>query len=111
VAVLGIAMKDYSSDDRISPPIETIRLLQQEGYQVKAYDPAVPTQYPYKVADFAEAVRGADVIMILARQAEIPFEKIAEWRPLAAKNLFLLDTRNVYSREQLASLGIDYWKI
>ncbi|OUM84156.1 MAG: nucleotide sugar dehydrogenase [Bacillus thermozeamaize] len=111
VTVLGIAMKDYSSDDRISPPLETIRLLQQEGYQVKAYDPAVPTQYPYKVADFTEAVRGADVIMILARQAEIPFDRIAEWRSLAAEQLFVVDTRNVYQAEELQRLKVDFWKI
>ncbi len=111
VAVLGIAMKDYSSDDRISPPLETVRLLQQEGYQVKAFDPAVPTQYPFKVTDFREAIAGTDVIMILARQEGIPFEEIAEWRTLAAAELFIVDTRNVYRAAELKRLRIDFWKI
>src|SRR5690606_12571432 len=65
VAVLGIAMKDYSSDDRISPPLKTVELLQQAGYRVKAFDPAVQTSYPFKVEQFEEAVTGADVILIL----------------------------------------------
>jgi len=111
VAVLGIAMKDFSSDDRISPPLDTVERLQQSGYRVKAFDPAVPTPYPFKVENFEEAIRGADVILILARQEGIPFEEISRWRPLAAPELFIVDTRNVYRPEMLASLRVDYWKI
>ncbi|MFO7264185.1 MAG: nucleotide sugar dehydrogenase [Bacillaceae bacterium G1] len=111
VAVLGIAMKDFSSDDRISPPLETVKLLQQAGYRVKAFDPAVPASYPFKVERFEEAVRGADVILILARQEGMPLDDIAAWRPLAAPELFLVDTRNVYKKEDVAPFNVDFWKI
>ena len=33
LAVLGIAMKDYSNDDRISPAREVISHLQAAGYR------------------------------------------------------------------------------
>lgn len=111
VAVLGIAMKDYSSDDRISPPLKTVELLQQAGYRVKAFDPAVQTSYPFKVEQFEEAVTGADVILILARQEGIPFDEIKAWRSLASPELFLVDTRNVYNGQALEPLNVDYWKI
>src|SRR5690606_30235344 len=39
VAVIGLAMKDYSNDDRVSPVHDFISLLQAQGVQVASYDP------------------------------------------------------------------------
>lgn len=111
VAVLGLAMKDYSNDDRISPPVTITRMLVDRGYQVRAFDPAVPTRYDFKVDAFEEAIHGAHVVLILTRQEGIPFERIGEWRREAAERLFVLDTRHVYRAEELAALGLDYWSI
>lgn len=70
VAVLGLAMKDFSNDDRISPPHDVVRLLQEKGIQVAAYDPAVPREYPYKVTSLEEAVDEADALIYLTVQKE-----------------------------------------
>jgi UDP-N-acetyl-D-mannosaminuronic acid dehydrogenase len=94
VAVLGLAMKDFSNDDRISPPHEVIKHLIQKGANVLAFDPAVPTSYDYKVNSLAEAVTGADALLLLTVQEE--FVEI-NWDQLVdsmEKNAFLYDTKN-----------------
>lgn len=81
VAVLGLAMKDFSNDDRISPAHDVVHLLQAKGLPVQAYDPAVPSQYEYKVQSLAEAVEGADALIYLTVQEEfieLDWDKIVE---------------------------------
>lgn len=68
VAILGLAMKDYSNDDRISPAVEIANLLVDHGAVVKAYDPKVPTEYSFKVGSLEECLQNADGVMILAKQ-------------------------------------------
>ncbi|RXT04737.1 nucleotide sugar dehydrogenase [Ammoniphilus sp. CFH 90114] len=70
VAVLGLAMKDFSNDDRISPAHHVVEILLQRGATVKAYDPAVPSSYPYKVGSLEEAVTGSAVLIYLNAQEE-----------------------------------------
>lgn len=80
VAVFGLAMKDFSNDDRISPSTDIVNLLIEKGYKVKAYDPAVVTTYDYKVSDPYDCVEGADVLAILVEQEgmkELDYQKIA----------------------------------
>lgn len=98
IAVLGIAMKDYSNDDRISPPIHIIKRLQELGAKVSAYDPVVPTVYDFKVNTLEEALKGAEGVMILAKQREfdtITPEYLMEY---VNENAVILDTKNLLTR-------------
>ncbi|HZK56993.1 MAG TPA: nucleotide sugar dehydrogenase, partial [Clostridia bacterium] len=38
ICILGMAMKDYSSDDRLSPAFDVIKTLQEKGVDVAVYD-------------------------------------------------------------------------
>ncbi|MCK9906039.1 hypothetical protein MXD63_39375, partial [Frankia sp. Cpl3] len=58
IAVLGLAMKDFSNDDRVSPIHDLISLLQSRGAEVSSYDPAVPTKYDHKKETLEQAVSG-----------------------------------------------------
>jgi UDP-N-acetyl-D-mannosaminuronic acid dehydrogenase len=94
VAVLGLAMKDFSNDDRISPPHHIVDILQERGAQVRAFDPAVPNHYEYKVDQLATAVQDADALLYLAVQEE--FLEI-NWNSVLsamADTPVLLDTKN-----------------
>jgi UDP-N-acetyl-D-mannosaminuronic acid dehydrogenase len=94
IAVLGVAMKDFSNDDRISPPHHVAQILLERGANVLAYDPAVPSDYAYKAASLDEAVRGADALLLLAMQQE--FVDI-DWRELVAAmadGAVVLDAKN-----------------
>lgn len=108
VAILGVAMKDFSNDDRISPPHQTAQILLQRGASVAAYDPAVPSEYEYKVKSLEEAVEGADALLLLAVQQE--FVDI-DWRQIAtrmAQNAVILDTKNRIPNivEQIGSIKL-----
>lgn len=81
VAVLGLAMKDFSNDDRISPPHDIVKLFIDKGMKVAAYDPAVPSEYSYKVNHLDEAVENADALVYLTVQEEfldINWDEIVE---------------------------------
>lgn len=97
IGVLGLAMKDYSNDDRISPPIEIVKALIEKGAEVYAYDPVVPTKYDFKVGTLDEALLNKDGVMVLAKQTE--FEKLgAEYFvERLAKNTVVFDTRNLFA--------------
>lgn len=68
IAIFGLAMKDFSNDDRISPAIEICNLLVQKGVNFTAYDPIVPTVYDYKVSTPEECVKDADALVFLVEQ-------------------------------------------
>lgn len=109
VAVLGIAMKDYSSDDRLSPAIEIIKILKDRGIEVKAFDPAVKTEYDFKVGSLQEALKGTRVVLILAKQHGIEFDKIFEHIP--PSDAIVVDTRDVFSYNYAKEKGFVLEKI
>lgn len=107
LAVLGIAMKDYSNDDRISPPLDVVRALLDAGCQVKAYDPAVPSVYPFKVGSLAEALEGAHGVLVLTRQNGIDYHNLALFKEkLIGPEPFIVDTKNTYSRAEVEAAGL-----
>lgn len=113
IGVLGIAMKDYSNDDRISPPIEIINILRDRGAEVYAYDPAVPNEYDFKVDTINKALKDADGVMILAKQKE--FDKINSKYLLENlnKGTVIFDTRSLFYdiKEELIREGLYFISI
>ncbi len=107
VAVLGIAMKDYSSDDRLSPALEVIRLMQMSGIKVSAFDPAVPSNYDFKVESLEEAVRDAHAVVVLAKQDGIGYNNFRLFRQLMSKagTPVIVDTKNLYNRSEVEKHG------
>lgn len=106
VAVLGIAMKDYSNDDRLSPAYTVIKALQAAGVQVAAFDPAVSKRYPFSAATLEETLQGTHGIAILARQRGIDYQNLALFRKLMSEEgPFIVDTRNVYDRQTVEKAG------
>jgi nucleotide sugar dehydrogenase len=97
VGVIGLAMKDNSNDDRLSPAIRVVELLQKRGYVIQAYDPAVPTAYPYKVDSLAACVAGARAVVILARQQGLTPEAILDVLATVTQPIGLVDTRNLFA--------------
>lgn len=107
VAVLGIAMKDYSSDDRLSPALEVIKLMQLSGIKVAAFDPAVPTKHEYKVETLEEAVQDAHAIVVLAKQEGIGYNNFKLLKNLMSKQgtPIIVDTKNLYNKDEVEEQG------
>ncbi len=94
IALLGLAMKDFSNDDRISPPHHVAAILIARGAKVAAFDPAVQSEYPFKVNTLEQAIDGADGLIYLAVQEA--FLSI-DWTKLVTAmgdKPILLDTKN-----------------
>lgn len=99
ITVLGLAMKDYSNDDRISPAHEVVDILIEKGATVKAFDPAVHSEYSFKVGSLEEATTDADGIFLLAMQEG--FEAI-NWEELVTgmnNHPIFIDTKHRLPKE------------
>lgn len=111
IAVLGLAMKDYSNDDRISPPVEICKMLIDRGAIVNAFDPIVPTDYDFKVKTQEEALKNADAIIVLAKQNDIEFDDFEYMNKLVNKDAICLDTKAVINVIEAKKYGIKVWRI
>ncbi len=110
VGILGLAMKDYSSDDRHSPARRLAEQLLGAGAAVRGYDPVVPNRYPYSCASLQECVTGAHGLIVAARQR--CFDRL-DWVEIAGKmadDPVIMDTRNCVSEDGLPE-EVHLWKI
>jgi UDP-N-acetyl-D-mannosaminuronic acid dehydrogenase len=94
VSVLGLAMKDYCADLRLSPAIDLINLLINEGAIVKAYDPLVQMLYPFQAKSFDECVKDSDCLVIMVKQKELRYDG-KSLAHLMNSSPVLVDTRNI----------------
>ncbi len=108
IAVAGLAMKDYSPDDRLSPAVDICKLLVAAGASVFAYDPNVSNSYPFKVENFENAMEEADALLLLNRIQE-EFDPADQIRNMASPPV-ILDTRNSVDPEKLPAEAI-FWRI
>ena len=93
VAILGLAMKDFSYDDRYSPAIFLIEALRQLGWNnIWAYDPMVPKRFDRHLDDIDTVLNGAKVIVITALQEHITAEKIEQY---VGDGMLVLDTKGI----------------
>lgn len=111
IAILGLAMKDYSNDYRLSPAKEIINLLKAKNILVKAYDPVVNIKYDYIANNIEEALDKADVILVLAKQHEIDFGDLKFMKELVNYNPVYIDTKAVIQREEAEKYNFIYWRI
>ena len=111
VAVLGLSMKDYSNDDRISPPVDICKLLMEAEIKVSAFDPLVTTEYDFKVKTEEEALKNADAVLILAKQNYMNFDDCEHMAKLMNENPVCLDTKAVINAVEAKKYGFLYWRI
>jgi UDPglucose 6-dehydrogenase len=110
IAVLGLAFKANTDDVRYSPAITTIRLLQEQGAVVKAYDPVAMTNmskiYPdlHYCPSTYHAAADADAVIILTDWDEIKQIDFPRLKKVM-RNAIIVDARNVVNPETLKHLG------
>jgi UDP-N-acetyl-D-mannosaminuronic acid dehydrogenase len=98
VAVLGLAFKRDTDDERDSLSHKLIRLLERELADVAVHDPVVATP----TADFEEAIGGADVVMVATNHSAFArpeaLQAIAE---RSAPDCLVVDPWNVLGAGQV----------
>ena len=111
IAVLGLAMKDYSNDDRISPSVDICRILMKRGARVSAFDPVVSTEYDFKVGTQDEALKDAEAILVLTKQHEIEFDDFEHMSKLLKEKAVCVDTKAMVNPVEARKYGISVWRI
>jgi UDP-N-acetyl-D-mannosaminuronic acid dehydrogenase len=98
IAVLGLAFKGNTDDERDSLAYKLVRLLERELADVAAHDPRVATPTP----PFEEVVGGADAIVVAANHDEFrgpePLRLIAE---LTGEDTLIVDPWNCFGASQV----------
>ncbi len=98
VAVLGLAFKGNTDDERDSLAHKLIRLLERELADVAVHDPRVATPTP----PFEEAVAGADAIVLAANHDEFRgIEPLMEIAALAGGDALVVDPWNCFGASQV----------
>ena len=113
IAILGVTFKPNTDDMRDSPSLDIVAGLQDAGATIRAYDPEGMKQAETMMAnvtwcaDAYETMGGADAVSI-----------ITEWNQFRALDLerakgllkapVMIDLRNIYDPEDMASAGFTY---
>ena len=113
LAVLGLTFKPNTNDLRDAPALDIILKLQQEGADVRAYDPA-GMEEAHKLlpavtlcANAYEAVDSADALILMTEWNQfrnLDLERIKK----GLKRPVFVDLRNVYEPARMAALGFRY---
>lgn len=114
VAVLGLAFKPNTDDQREAPALFLIPLLLSKGAEVVSYDPMVKQIASDKIAgevayeqvrSIKAAITDADVIVALVEWPEITNYK---FKNNTGKSVVFLDARNQFDRSALQKAGYTY---
>lgn len=113
LAVFGLAFKPNTDDVRFAPSIALLKLLQEEGATVKAYDPvatekarAVLPNITYCAGPY-EAAENTDAILIVT---EWPEFRSLDWSRIhqLVERPVIFDARNMLDPTEIANQGFDY---
>lgn len=113
VAALGLAYKPDVDDLRESPAVEVVHLLQNEGAQVKAWEPFKPDASLKGVnmsASLDDALEDADAILLLVKHtafAEFNAGHIASKTPAR----IAIDCVNGWKAEEWQKAGFQFYRL
>lgn len=118
IGVLGLAFKPNTDDTREAPSLDIIRLLIDEGTQVKAYDPMVkylPKQHAHPdvtlASDAYDALNGCEALMLCTEWDEFLNLDWMKVRQHMKKPYLVVDGRNCLVPEVLRENGFLYYGI
>ncbi|MDA0164711.1 nucleotide sugar dehydrogenase [Solirubrobacter ginsenosidimutans] len=98
IAVLGLAFKSDTDDERDSLSHKLIRLLERELADVSVHDPVVATP----TSSFEEAVSGAEVVIVATNHTEYSTpEALRSIAELAGRDCLVVDPWNAMGTSQV----------
>ncbi|RNC66881.1 UDP-glucose/GDP-mannose dehydrogenase family protein [Proteiniphilum sp. X52] len=113
-AVWGLSFKPETDDMREAPSLTLIKSLREAGVSVRAYDPAAMREARhylndsiYYATDIYDAASGADALIVPTEWKEF---RLPNWSILKKimRDHVVIDGRNIYNMEELASYGFAY---
>ncbi|WP_226574347.1 UDP-glucose dehydrogenase family protein [Acuticoccus sediminis] len=115
VAILGLTFKPLTDDMREAPSLTVVPMLQKAGATVKGYDPegmdeAAKQLDMHYASGTYEAIKGADVTVILTEWNEFRALDLLRVKAMMRGDI-LVDLRNIYSADAAARAGLAYRSI
>lgn len=118
ICVLGLSFKPGTDDIREAPSLDIIQLLESEGAQVRAYDPAAMERFRSDAAlpkvvlcsDPYQAADGADAAVVVTEWNEFKNLDLERLHSLLRYPL-VIDGRNIYDTETMQAKGFTYWSV
>ncbi|SHK16920.1 UDPglucose 6-dehydrogenase [Clostridium cavendishii DSM 21758] len=119
VAFLGLTFKPGTDDLREAPSIPNMRVLLDEGANIKAYDPVGVENFKkiFKgeknlkyVQTPEEALEDADVAFVFTEWKQITGVELKKYKELMKKAI-IFDGRNCYKLEEAISANVEYHSI
>jgi UDPglucose 6-dehydrogenase len=113
IAVLGLSFKPDTDDIRSSVSVEVIKLLQQAGARIKAYDPqAMPrAQKELKQVAFCrneyDAADNSDCLLIMTEWNDFRNVDLMKIKRMLRQPV-IVDGRNMFDPLQMRKLGFVY---
>ncbi len=113
VAVLGLSFKPNTDDIREAPAIHIVKRLQEEGANIRAYDPAAMENFKSLFPDITycknsyHAAEGADAVVIVTEWNQFRNMNLKRLKEAMRGNA-LIDLRNVFEPEKAKSVGFKY---
>ncbi|OGR89220.1 MAG: UDP-glucose 6-dehydrogenase [Elusimicrobia bacterium RIFCSPLOWO2_01_FULL_60_11] len=113
VGILGLAFKPHTDDMRFAPSIDIIRMLQERGAKIQAYDPISMPNAKKVLQNVAlkdsiyEAARGADALVIVTEWPQFKKMDLKKIKKLLTHPT-IVDGRNLFDPEAMKKLGFHY---
>jgi UDPglucose 6-dehydrogenase len=113
IGLLGLAFKPNTDDIRESPGIELVRMFQEEGALVKAYDPVAMANAARVLKDVKlcedsyDLAEGCDAIILATEWNEFKNLDLGRVKLLMKLPIFI-DGRNLYETNMMYDLGFIY---
>jgi UDPglucose 6-dehydrogenase len=113
IALLGLTFKPNTDDMREAPSIALVTALRDMGAQVKAYDPAGMEQAKLVLDDVTycdgpyACAQGADALVIVTEWEQFRALDLDRLKKAMA-NPVVIDLRNIYRPDEMASRGFVY---
>lgn len=116
VAILGLTFKPNTDDMRDSPSLDIVPALQAMGAKIRAFDPEGMKEANKLFDDVTycndayDCLENSDAAVILTEWNQfraLDLDRISD----LIKDKVLIDLRNIYDRDELASKGMTYHSI
>ena len=111
--MFGLAFKPNTDDMREAASLEVVRLLQEQGAKVRAYDPVAMEVAASMLPDLQmvnnayEAAEGADAVVVVTEWNEFKQLDLNRLRGIM-KQPVIIDGRNIYDPEKMKLSGFTY---
>jgi UDPglucose 6-dehydrogenase len=116
VAALGLTFKPNTDDMRDSPSLDILPVLQRAGAVVRAFDPEGMVEAKKLMPDLTychdayDCMTGADALVIITEWNEFRALNLTRVKQLLQQPV-VVDLRNVYNAEEMATVGFRYSSI